>query len=330
MGGHSPHFRPDFRSFQASPLSLVFLCGKCFTKNNNHATRNTLPHFSLSNPTSCLNLTPMMNIYCEGNFDLFHAGHLRWLEALASTSEDAKLIVGVLSTDDAKSRGYQDPTWSLDQRASLIRSLKCVARVVSPAPAILTEDFLKELKVCSVYQAFEPANVSTEQTNKLYAAPKAMGIFHTKLGTNPDYHVSTAPTIQKAHGWSDVWERKAKVQDKTNTRVLTGYDETDFDPESFSKRWQSAVKYLDGETVLGVGCGAGFLGDFLPGQGYVGVEKSQSQANIFIARSGRCVISQDAQVLPFKDGAFDHVISHSMLEYMPGKEAALHAIREMM
>ena len=73
----------------------------------------------------------------------------------------------------------------------------------------------------------------------------------------------------------------------------------------------TSAKIVDGETVLDVGCGAGFLGDFLPARGYVGVEQSPSQAGLFAERSGRCVFAQDAQALPFQDGAFDLI--HSRL-----------------
>jgi len=273
-----------------------------------------------------------MRIYCDGNFDLFHAGHLRQLEALKSTADDddAKLIVGVLSTEDARGRGHaEDPVWSLDQRTSLLRSLKCVDEVVSPCPAVPTESFLEEHEIDAVYHAFASPSSDVKEAQQIYAAPIALGIFHAMLDYNPDRDVPEVQPIKNAVGWSDVWERKGQVQDKKNVRLLTGYDETDFDPEPFAQRWLDAVKWCEGETVLDVGCGSGFLGDFLPREGYVGVEKSYSQTKVFIERSRRVVISQDAQELPFRDGAFDHVISHSMLEYMPGKEAACRAIREM-
>lgn len=110
---------------------------------------------------------------------------------------------------------------------------------------------------------------------------------------------------------------------------LYRYDETDFEPEPWAKRWRNTVKWAEGETVLDVGCGAGFLGDFLPSKGYVGIEKSPSLSEVFAKRSGRVVLARGAERLPFKDNSFDHVVSHSMLQYLPGKDAACLAIREM-
>ena len=253
-----------------------------------------------------------MNVYCDGTFDRFHAGHLRQLEALAASAAEeeggdggGRLVVGVLPDEDA--------AWTLEQRAGLVRRLACVSAVVSPAPDAPGPEFLAGLRARGAPRrvtATSDAGGSSGGGGVLPAAPKAAA-------------------EAAVRGWSDVWERKGRTQDKTDVRLLTGYDGTDFDPAPFAARWRAAVRHVDGETVLDVGCGAGFLGDFLPARGYVGVEQSSSQAGLFAERSGRCVFAQDAQALPFQDGAFDHVISHSMLEYLPGKEAALRAIQEM-
>ena len=272
-----------------------------------------------------------MKIYCIAEFGSFPNGLLDRLNAIASNSDDVDVIAGILDGDEnVNDHGAPDPAkYTLDQRQSLLSSLKSVASVVNPSPSVLTESFLKDQKIDAVYHLVPSDSIPNQtvcedhhDSKKGFAVPTALGIFHT-IGFDSGTQVYEEP------GWDKVWETKGKVNDQSNTRLLTGYEETDFEPQQFAERWAKAIQWKEGETVLDVGCGAGFLGDYLPSKGYIGLEKSQAQADNFIQRSGRVVIVQDATTLPFKDGSFDHVVSHSMLEYMPGKPAAIQAIKEM-
>lgn len=256
-----------------------------------------------------------MRIYCVGSFDSFPFGLLNQLDAIASSGKDVELIVGI-ENDSVKN------SYSMDQRAHLLRSLKCVSSVVTPSPSILNESFVKDMAIEAVYRFVPATDGHGDDSNVRFAVPIALGIFH-----NVQY--DSGIKIPETPCWEKVWETKGRTNDPSNTRLLTGYDETDFEPELFAERWLKTIQWIQGETVLDVGCGAGFLGDYLPRDGYVGVEKSPSLAENFIQRSNRVVVVQDAIRLPFKDGAFDHVISHSMLEYMPGKPEAVQAIKEM-
>ena len=130
-------------------------------------------------------------------------------------------------------------------------------------------------------------------------------------------------------GWNDIWDKKGQTQSRSDVRLLTGYEGTNFYPKSYAKEWKSIVQWQKGESVLDVGCGAGFLGEHLPMEGYVGIERVESLASAFIERTNRKVMVQDAEKLPFPDNVFDHVISHSMLQYLPSKDAAYRAIQEM-
>uniref|UniRef100_A0A7S2W084 Methyltransferase type 11 domain-containing protein n=1 Tax=Eucampia antarctica TaxID=49252 RepID=A0A7S2W084_9STRA len=275
-----------------------------------------------------------MRVYCVGVFGSFPVELLNKLDAIASNGKDVELIVGLLDAHDS-----ENYSWTLDQRAHLLGSLKCVTSVVSPSPSILTESFINDQKIDvvnhMVYQ-MAPTNLSShthndnvthnesksDDSNKQFAVPIDLGIFRT-------IYYESGVKDPDTLSWDTVWETKGRKNDPSDTRLLTGYDGTDFEPEQFAKRWLGAIKWIEGETVLDVGCGAGFLGDYLPRNGYVGVERSPSLAEIFIRRSNRVVIAQDATSLPFEDGSFDHVISHSMLEYMPGKPAAIQCMQEM-
>ena len=111
-----------------------------------------------------------MRIYCDGVFDLFHAGHLRHLETLASIDTNVELIVGIVS--DSDSRGYKRrPVWTLEQRTHVIESLNCVSSVVSPCPLILDEEFIAFNKIDAVYHAFASKDDSEAQS-KMFALCK--------------------------------------------------------------------------------------------------------------------------------------------------------------
>ena len=264
-----------------------------------------------------------MRIYCDGVFDLFHAGHLRHLQTLSGLSPGVELIVGVVS--DADGTPYKRrPVWTLAQRTSVIEGLKWVTSVVSPCPMAIDEDFIRRHKIDAVYHAFS-SQTDIDKQKEMHAVPIRLGIFKT---IPYNHGISTTARIE-ANGWDDIWQRKGMSQSAADVRLLSGYEGTDFDPVAYALAWKKEVHFADGESVLDVGCGAGLLGDHLPSDGYVGVEKAQSLADAFIARSQRAVVVHDAESLPFKDNAFDHVISHSMLQYFPSKDAALRAIAEM-
>lgn len=260
-------------------------------------------------------------LYCDGVFDLFHSGHLIHLQTLASKGKH--LIVGVVGDED--SRGYKRrPVWTEAQRSLVLGSLGCVSSVICPCPLVMTEEFIKQHRIDAVYHAFGSAADRQKQA-VLFAAPIGMGIFHT---IPYNHGISTTQRIV-TNGWVDIWERKGRSQDRKDVRLLTGYEGTDFDPAPYAERWKSEVQWRAGDSVLDVGCGAGFLGEWLPNDAYIGVEQSQSLTDAFVERTQRTVLTGDARKLPFADGAFDHVICHSMLQYMPSKEAALDAIQEM-
>lgn len=68
-----------------------------------------------------------MVVYTYGVFDLFHVGHLRLLEEAKGLGN--KLVVGVFTDQVAK--GFKRlPIVPEDQRAEILRNLKCVDEVV--------------------------------------------------------------------------------------------------------------------------------------------------------------------------------------------------------
>lgn len=79
-----------------------------------------------------------------GVFDLFHIGHLRYLQY--SKKQGNSLIVGVLSDESCLKIKSKKPIISQNHRMEIVQSLKCVDNVVSLPNTNILKDELKLLK----------------------------------------------------------------------------------------------------------------------------------------------------------------------------------------
>ena len=81
-------------------------------------------------------------VFANGAFDLFHAGHVRYLEA--ARAEGDWLIVGVNSDASvSRSKGAGRPIVPAAERAEIVAALECVGAVVvfeEDSPAALLEE----------------------------------------------------------------------------------------------------------------------------------------------------------------------------------------------
>ena len=70
------------------------------------------------------------SIFTNGCFDILHAGHVKYLEAAKDFGD--KLIVGINSDQSVKNlKGKNRPINTLEHRAKVIASLRCVDAVVA-------------------------------------------------------------------------------------------------------------------------------------------------------------------------------------------------------
>ena len=83
------------------------------------------------------------------------------------------------------------------------------------------------------------------------------------------------------------------------------------------------VRGLSGQRTLDVACGTGFLGRHLSGQ-VVGLDRSLAMARIarFREAEGRVAVG-DALVLPFRDCAFDRVMTGHFYGHLPADERSV-------
>lgn len=114
-------------------------------------------------------------IYVAGAFDLFHIGHLDFLEKAKEKGD--YLIVG-LHTDPVvnRYRGSNYPIMNLHERVLSVLACKYVNEVVIGAPYSVTSDLMKHFKVDYVFHGTTPIPLDIDGSDP-YAEPKKCGKF---------------------------------------------------------------------------------------------------------------------------------------------------------
>ena len=99
---------------------------------------------------------------------------------------------------------------------------------------------------------------------------------------------------------------------------------------SFRLQVRHARRALEGAArLLDVGCGSGAAAAFLDRRPLHGCDRSPAMARAARARGVRVTLA-DAAALPYRDGAFDGVLSLGLIEYLPDPAAALAEMRRVL
>jgi len=114
-------------------------------------------------------------VYVAGAFDLFHIGHLDFLEKVRQHGD--YVIVG-LHTDPEVNRykGFNFPIMNIHERTLSVLAYRCVDEVVIGAPYCVTKEMLDHFNVSAVCHGDTRVTPSKEGEDP-YAEPKARGIF---------------------------------------------------------------------------------------------------------------------------------------------------------
>ncbi|HEY7739388.1 MAG TPA: class I SAM-dependent methyltransferase [Steroidobacteraceae bacterium] len=128
--------------------------------------------------------------------------------------------------------------------------------------------------------------------------------------------------------WLEVWERKGRTE-TTDLRTLDGFENTTIDPQAVARQIVAILGLGPGVSVLEVGCGAGMLAQYIPGD-YTGVDYSPAMVKKFLElQPGRSARVSGADRLPFADRSFDKVFAFSVFQYFPDAAYARAAVSEM-
>ena len=95
-----------------------------------------------------------MRIYCDGIFDLFHAGHVKHFKLIKTLYPQDELIVGVTSDADA-SQYKRKPIYKHEDRLLLVSSCKYVDDVISECFLVTTQEFMDKHNIDLVVHAFK-------------------------------------------------------------------------------------------------------------------------------------------------------------------------------
>lgn len=259
-----------------------------------------------------------MIIYCDGIFDLYHAGHRQHFLRLKKLHAGAKLIVGVISDKDAEIYKRR-PIFDEKTREFLIYSDKNVDGVLKHPPLILDKQFIESNKINLVYHAFKNKE-DEERQSSFYEVPKQMGIFRT---IEYDQSISTTEILE---GWDQIWHKKGTV-DTNDLQLLSGYENTKFDPKH---SWSHIKKHFNitSESILEVGSGPGYIAQYIDNF-YLGIEQSYPLCEKCNTLAKKPCIGGEASNLPFKDDSFDYVICVGVLQYFPDHTYTIKALAEM-
>ena len=115
----------------------------------------------------------MRVIYVDGAFDMFHCGHVRFLEEAAKRGD--YLIVGIHGDSLVnKRRGSNLPLMNLHERVLSVLGCKYVNDVLIDAPLAITHEMIASLKISEVIHGTETDDVGAKEVR--YQCPRELGI----------------------------------------------------------------------------------------------------------------------------------------------------------
>uniref|UniRef100_A0A8C5GYI0 ethanolamine-phosphate cytidylyltransferase n=1 Tax=Gouania willdenowi TaxID=441366 RepID=A0A8C5GYI0_GOUWI len=118
-------------------------------------------------------------IYVAGGFDLFHIGHVDFLEAVHKLSEKPYIIVGLHFDQEVnRYKGKNYPIMNVHERTLSVLACRYVSEVVIGAPFAVTKDLLDHFKVDLVCHGKTEIYPDKDGSDP-YVEPRRKGILRT-------------------------------------------------------------------------------------------------------------------------------------------------------
>ncbi|XP_016976099.1 ethanolamine-phosphate cytidylyltransferase isoform X3 [Drosophila rhopaloa] len=148
-------------------------------------------------------------VYVAGAFDLFHVGHLDFLEKASKLGD--YLIVG-LHTDPVVNsyKGSNYPIMNLHERVLSVLACKFVNEVVIGAPYCVTEELLEHFKIDVVCHGRTPIALENGKSDP-YAVPKTRAIFELIDSGN---EMTTERIVERIISHRLEYERRNQAKEK--------------------------------------------------------------------------------------------------------------------
>lgn len=154
-------------------------------------------------------------VYVAGAFDLFHVGHLDFLEKAAAQGDF--LIVG-LHTDPVVNRykGANFPIMNLHERTLSVLACRYVDEVVIGAPYDVTPDLMEHFNVDVVCHGMTPIMPDVDDTDP-YKEPKSKGKF---LAIDSKNQLTTDMIIERIIKHRLEYEARNKKKEEKERKIL--------------------------------------------------------------------------------------------------------------
>lgn len=137
----------------------------------------------------------MFNIYIDGIYDLFHAGHINTLKNIKNMENNVKLIVGLINDKDATNY-KRKPIINETNRYIMLESCKYVDEIITNAPLFITKDFMDNHKIDLVVHSFSNKNDENKQM-EFFKVPIKMNRYKTIEYSNIESTTNIINRIKK-------------------------------------------------------------------------------------------------------------------------------------
>lgn len=252
----------------------------------------------------------MLNIYCDGVFDLFHIGHLKHLQKIHNYfSEDINLIVGLLN-DEISTNYKRKPFFDENKRYEILNSCVYSNKVILIDFLTITEDFINKYNIDYVIHAFSDKS----DLNKQYDFFKVPIKLNKFIEIEYNQGVSTTQIIKSINEWNNIWNKKGS-ENIDDLYLLNGWEETNFDPKILTDNIKKFLKINNKDYIIEFGCGSGLISTYFNNK-YIGIDYSRELINKNIKLLNKIALHFNATDIVFKDNIFDYAICNSMLEYL--------------
>ena len=233
----------------------------------------------------------MLNIYCDGIFDLFHEGHyLHFKKIKDYFDEPIFLMVGII--DDRSATKYKrKPIMNEDKRYNVVDSCIYVDKTIITNMLIINKDFMEKFEIDYVVHGF----ISKEDINKqskFFELPRKLNKF---ISIDYNEGVSTSSILEK-YDWTIKYPYIPNVSFELNMVF-------------------ELIKYNN--KILEFNCGNSELAKYSHSMNYIGYEKDLDLVNKHITEYDSNVINFKCL---FKTKYFDYtlfnIIDDNLEEYL--------------
>ncbi|CAK5074027.1 unnamed protein product [Meloidogyne enterolobii] len=159
-------------------------------------------------------------VYVCGSFDLFHIGHLCFLEQARLHGD--YLIVGLYTDQDVnvyKGRNY--PIMTLHERVLSVLAYKPVSEVIIGAPLCVNEELIKRFKIDLVIRGKIKSSHANIDGIDRYDFPKRMGIF---MEVDSGNEMTTNLIIERIIKNSLEFEQRNKKKEKKEISAFKAWE----------------------------------------------------------------------------------------------------------